>query len=295
MSIREKVDEYKKILDIFPNDQEKYQYLIEKAKENDSFPLELRLDNFKVNGCQSQVWLVPEEKDEKLFFNSDSDALIAKGLVTLIASIYSDEKAEEVVNSIKNSGGKAHKLKFDVSKEDSVSLAFEEIIKINGTIDILINNAGITRDGLLMRMKSEQWDDVLNTNLKGVFLCTKYASKFMMKKRSGSIVNISSVVGIIGNPGQANYSAAKAGVIGFTKTCAKEFASRGINVNAIAPGFIETEMTEKLNTEEILKVIPLGKLGSCTQIANLVSFLVSSDAGSYITGQTISIDGGMSI
>ncbi len=207
----------------------------------------------------------------------------------------SDEKAEEVVNAIKNSGGKAHKLKFDVSKEDSVSLAFEEIIKINGTIDILINNAGITRDGLLMRMKSEQWDDVLNTNLKGVFLCTKYASKFMMKKRSGSIVNISSVVGIIGNPGQANYSAAKAGVIGFTKTCAKEFASRGINVNAIAPGFIETEMTEKLNTEEILKVIPLGKLGSCTQIANLVSFLVSSDAGRYITGQTISIDGGMSI
>ena len=207
----------------------------------------------------------------------------------------SDEKAEEVVNLIKNSGGKANKLKFDVSKEDAVSLAFEEIIKINGTIDILVNNAGITRDGLLMRMKSEQWDDVLNTNLKGVFLCTKYASKFMMKKRSGSIVNISSVVGIIGNPGQANYSAAKAGVIGFTKTCAKEFASRGINVNAIAPGFIETEMTEKLNTEEILKVIPLGKLGSCTQIANLVSFLVSSDAGSYITGQTISIDGGMSI
>ena len=206
----------------------------------------------------------------------------------------SDAKAEEVVNSIKNSGGKAHKLKFDVSKEDSVSSAFEEIIKI-GTIDILINNAGITRDGLLMRMKSDQWDDVLNTNLKGVFLCTKYASKFMMKKRSGSIVNISSVVGLIGNPGQANYSAAKAGVIGFTKTCAKEFASRGINVNAIAPGFIETEMTEKLNTDEILKVIPLGKLGSCTQIANLVSFLVSSDAGSYITGQTISIDGGMSI
>jgi len=216
------------------------------------------------------------------------------GAEVIINYSSSDEKAEEVVHSIKNLGGKAHKLKFDVSKEDSVSSAFEEIIKINGSIDILINNAGITRDGLLMRMKSEQWDDVLNTNLKGVFLCTKYASKFM-KKRSGSIVNISSVVGIIGNPGQANYSAAKAGVIGFTKTCAKEFASRGINVNAIAPGFIETEMTEKLNTEEILKVIPLGKLGSCTQIANLVSFLVSSDAGRYITGQTISIDGGMSI
>ncbi len=207
----------------------------------------------------------------------------------------SDEKAEEVVNSIKNNGGKAHKLKFDVSKEDSVSSAFDKIIKINGSIDILVNNAGITRDGLLMRMKSEQWDEVLNTNLKGVFLCTKYASKFMMKKRSGSIVNISSVVGIIGNPGQANYAAAKAGVIGFTKTCAKEFASRGIQVNAIAPGFIETEMTEKLNTEEIVKAIPLKRLGSCSQIANLVSFLVSSNAGSYITGQTISIDGGMSI
>ena len=217
------------------------------------------------------------------------------GAEVIINYSSSDEKAEEVVRLIKDSGGRAQKLKFDVSKEDYVRSAFEEIVKINGSIDILINNAGITRDGLLMRMKSEQWDDVLNTNLKGVFLCTKYASKFMMKKRSGSIVNISSVVGLIGNPGQANYSAAKAGVIGFTKTCAKEFASRGINVNAIAPGFIETEMTEKLNIEEILKVIPLGKLGSCTQIANLVSFLVSSNAGSYITGQTISIDGGMSI
>ena len=207
----------------------------------------------------------------------------------------SDKKAEEVVNAITNSGGKAHKLKFDVSDEESVSSAFEEIIKINGSIDILINNAGITRDGLLMRMKEEQWDDVLNTNLKGVFLCTKYASKFMLKKRSGKIVNISSVVGLIGNPGQANYSAAKAGIIGLTKTCAKEFASRGINVNAIAPGFIETEMTENLNNEEIKKVIPLGKLGSCSQIANLISFLVSSEAGNYITGQTISIDGGMNI
>ena len=217
------------------------------------------------------------------------------GAEVIINYSSSDEKAEEVVNSIKMSGGKVHKLKFDVSKEESVSKAFEEIIKINGSIDILVNNAGITRDGLLMRMKSEQWDDVLNTNLKGVFLCTKYASKFMLKKRSGKIINISSIVGIIGNPGQANYSAAKAGVIGFTKTCAKEFASRGINVNAIAPGFIETEMTEKLNNEEIIKAIPLGKLGSCAQVANLVSFLVSSNAGNYITGQTINIDGGMSI
>jgi len=221
--------------------------------------------------------------------------LSREGAEVVINYSSSDEKAEEVLKIIKKSGEKAHKLKFDVSKEDAVSSAFEEIIKINGSIDILVNNAGITRDSLLMRMKSEQWEEVMNTNLKGVFLCTKYASKYMLKKRSGNIVNISSVVGIIGNPGQANYSAAKAGVIGFTKTCAKEFASRGINVNAIAPGFIETEMTENLNTDGILKAIPLGKLGSCSQIANLVSFLVSSNAGSYITGQTISIDGGMSI
>ena len=137
------------------------------------------------------------------------------GAEVIINYSSSDEKAEEVVNKIKKFGGKAHKLKFDVSNDESVCAAFEEIIKINGSIDILVNNAGITRDGLLMRMKSDQWDEVLNTNLKGVFLCTKYASKFMLKKRSGKIINISSIVGIIGNPGQANYSAAKAGVIGF--------------------------------------------------------------------------------
>tara|TARA_Y100000589_G_scaffold299950_1_gene309745 strand:- start:1965 stop:2714 length:750 start_codon:yes stop_codon:yes gene_type:complete len=207
----------------------------------------------------------------------------------------SDEKAEEVVNVIKSSGGNAYKLKFDVSDEESVIKAINKIIEDSGSIDILINNAGITRDGLLMRMKENQWDDVLNTNLKGVFLCTKNVSKFMLKKRSGKIINITSIVGLIGNPGQANYSAAKAGVIGFTKTCAKEFASRGINVNAIAPGFIETEMTEKLKIDEILKLIPMGKLGSPNQIASLVNFLVSSEAGTYITGQTISIDGGMNM
>tara|TARA_Y100000589_G_scaffold329068_1_gene374688 strand:- start:1947 stop:2708 length:762 start_codon:yes stop_codon:yes gene_type:complete len=207
----------------------------------------------------------------------------------------SDEKAEEVVNDIRNSGGKSYKLKFDVSKEESVNEAINQIIKDSGTIDVLINNAGITRDGLLMRMKSSQWDEVINTNLKGVFLCTKYVSKFMLKKRSGKIVNITSIVGLIGNPGQANYSAAKAGVIGFTKSCAKEFASRGINVNAIAPGFIETEMTENLKIDDILKLIPLGKLGSTNQIASLVKFLVASKASDYMTGQTISIDGGMSM
>ena len=207
----------------------------------------------------------------------------------------SDEKANEVIEKIKTFGQKSYKVKFDVSDEDAVNNAIETIINESGKIDILVNNAGITRDSLLMRMKSAQWDDVLNTNLKGVFLCTKYVSKFMIKQRSGKIINITSIVVLIGNPGQANYSAAKAGVIGFTKTCAKEFASRGINVNAIAPGFIETEMTEKLNIEEILKLIPLNKLGQTEQIAELAGFLSSSSAGDYITGQTISIDGGMNI
>ena len=207
----------------------------------------------------------------------------------------SDEKANEVIEKIKTFGQKSYKIKFDVSDENAVNNAIETIINESGKIDILVNNAGITRDSLLMRMKSSQWDDVLNTNLKGVFLCTKYVSKFMIKQRSGKIINITSIVGLIGNPGQANYSAAKAGVIGFTKTCAKEFASRGINVNAIAPGFIETEMTEKLNIEAILKLIPLNKLGQTEQIAELAGFLSSSSAGDYITGQTISIDGGMNI
>ena len=207
----------------------------------------------------------------------------------------SEEKANEVVAEIENSGGKAHKLKFDVSDEDSVNNSISQIIKDLGSINILVNNAGITRDGLLMRMKSSQWEEVMDTNLKGVFLCTKYVSKFMLKQRSGKIINITSIVGIIGNPGQANYSAAKAGVIGFTKTCAKEFASRDIKVNAVAPGFIDTEMTKGLNNEEILKLIPLNKLGKTDQIANLVNFLVSSEAGEYITGQTISIDGGMNM
>ena len=207
----------------------------------------------------------------------------------------SDASAEEVAKSINDKGGSSYKLKFDVSDEESVSTAINQIIRDSGKIDILVNNAGITRDGLLMRMKESQWDEVINTNLKGVFLCTKNVSKFMIKQRSGKIINITSIVGLIGNPGQANYSASKAGVIGFTKTCAKEFASRGIKVNAIAPGFIETEMTEKLNTDDVLKMIPLGKLGSADQIASLVDFLVSSDASEYITGQTISIDGGMNM
>ena len=222
-------------------------------------------------------------------------ALGKLGAEVIVNYSSSEAKADEVVETIINSGGKAYKLKFDVAEEESVNNGINEIIQKNSTIDILINNAGITRDGLLMRMKSSQWDEVMNTNLKGVFLCTKSVSKYMIKQRKGNIVNISSIVGLIGNPGQANYSAAKAGVIGFTKTCAKEFASRNINVNSIAPGFIKTEMTENLDNEQLLNAIPLGRLGNTEQIAELVAFLVSSEAGSYITGQIISIDGGMNI
>jgi len=222
-------------------------------------------------------------------------SLGALGAEVIVNYSASEASAEEVAQIINNQGGSSYKLKFDVSDEESVNNGINKIIQDSGKIDILINNAGITRDGLLMRMKASQWDDVLNTNLKGVFLCTRNVSKFMIKQRSGKIINITSIVGLIGNPGQANYAASKAGVIGFTKTCAKEFASRGIKVNAIAPGFIETEMTENLKTDDLLKMIPLGKLGSADQIASLVNFLVSSEASEYITGQTISIDGGMNM
>ena len=171
----------------------------------------------------------------------------------------------------------------------------DEVVKEFGRIDILINNAGITRDGLLMRMKEEDWDAVLTTNLKGVFNCTKAAIKYMMKQKAGKIVSISSVVGLMGNAGQANYAAAKAGVIGFTKSVAKEVAARGINVNAVAPGFIKTDMTSVLSdkvVEGMLTSIPLHKLGETTDIAKAVVFLVSDDAN-YITGQTLHVDGGM--
>jgi 3-oxoacyl-[acyl-carrier protein] reductase len=164
-----------------------------------------------------------------------------------------------------------------------------------GSIDILVNNAGITRDNLLMRMKENEWDDVINTNLKGVFLCTKAVSRQMMKQRAGRIINISSVVGVSGNAGQANYVAAKAGVIGLTKTTAKELASRNINVNAIAPGFITTDMTDELSEEvknQMLTQIPLAKLGSPEDVAKAVVFLASEDSN-YITGQTLHVNGGM--
>ncbi|MEM9979650.1 MAG: SDR family oxidoreductase, partial [Cyanobacteria bacterium P01_D01_bin.2] len=161
-------------------------------------------------------------------------------------------------------------------------------------IDVLVNNAGITRDTLLLRMKPADWQAVIDLNLTGVFLCTRAVAKIMLKQRSGRIINISSVAGLMGNPGQANYSAAKAGVIGFTKTVAKEMAGRSVTVNAVAPGFIETDMTNELpNTEEILKYIPLGRYGQANEVAGLVRFLAADPAAAYITGQVMNVDGGM--
>ncbi|TXC91991.1 3-oxoacyl-[acyl-carrier-protein] reductase [Metabacillus litoralis] len=206
-----------------------------------------------------------------------------------------EAKANEVVDEIKANGGQAIAIKADVSNQDDVQQMIKAVIGEFVSLDILVNNAGITRDNLLMRMKDDEWDDVINTNLKGVFLCTKGVTRQMMKQRNGRIINITSIVGVSGNPGQANYVAAKAGVIGLTKTTAKELASRNINVNAVAPGFITTDMTDELSEEvksEMLKQIPLAKLGEPSDIANLVTFL-ASEKSKYITGQTMHVNGGM--
>ncbi len=204
-------------------------------------------------------------------------------------------KANEVVEEIRQMDRDAFAIQCDVSNSDAVANMVKETIDRFGSVDILVNNAGITKDNLLMRMKEDEWDAVLNINLKGVFLCTKAVTRQMMKQRSGRIINISSIVGANGNPGQANYVAAKAGVIGLTKTAAKELASRGITVNAVAPGFITTEMTDQLSDElkqEMLKMIPLAQFGEAKDIANAVVFL-ASDESRYITGQTIHVNGGM--
>ena len=203
--------------------------------------------------------------------------------------------AEEVKSMIEAAGGKAIIVQADVSNGEAVDEMVKTVVDTFGGVDILVNNAGITRDNLLMRMKEEDWDAVLTTNLKGVFNCTKAAVKYMMKQKAGRIVSISSVVGLMGNAGQANYAAAKAGVLGFTKAVAKEVAARGITVNAIAPGFIQTDMTAVLSekvVEGMLNTIPLHKLGDPEDIAKAVVFLVSDDA-KYITGQTLHVDGGM--
>ncbi|WP_146549396.1 3-oxoacyl-[acyl-carrier-protein] reductase [Rummeliibacillus suwonensis] len=204
-------------------------------------------------------------------------------------------KAQEVVSEIEANGGAAIAVQANVADPDDVAKLMKQAIETYGSLDILVNNAGITRDNLLMRMKEEDWDAVMNINLKGVFLCTKAVARQMMKQRAGRIINIASIVGVAGNAGQANYVAAKAGVIGLTKTAAKELAARNIYVNAVAPGFIDTEMTEELPEEikaQMLSQIPLAKLGKPEDVAKVVAFLASDDA-SYMTGQTLHVDGGM--
>lgn len=221
--------------------------------------------------------------------------LAKDGAAVVVNYAGNEAAANETLRLIEEAGGKASLSKADVSSAEAVEQMVKSTIEKHGRIDILINNAGITKDGLLMRMKEADWDAVLNTNLKGVYHCTKAAARYMMKQKSGKIVNLTSVVGLTGNAGQANYAAAKAGVVGFTKSIAKELAPRGIQVNAVAPGFIETDMTAVL-TEELKKAmaekIPLARLGAAEDVANAVAFLVSDDA-SYITGQTLNVDGGM--
>ncbi|NEQ21558.1 MAG: 3-oxoacyl-[acyl-carrier-protein] reductase [Microcoleus sp. SIO2G3] len=220
-------------------------------------------------------------------------ALASEGANVVVNYASSSNAAEEVVAAITEAGGNAIASQADVSKVEQVDALLNTTLEKFGRVDVLVNNAGITRDTLLLRMKPEDWQAVIDLNLTGVFLCTKAVSKGMLKQRSGRIINIASVAGQMGNPGQANYSAAKAGVIGFTKTVAKELASRGITVNAVAPGFISTDMTSDLKSEEILKYIPLGRYGEAEEVAGMVRFLAADSAAAYITGQVFNVDGGM--
>ena len=201
--------------------------------------------------------------------------------------------ADDVVATITAAGGKAYALQANVSIEEEVDGLIKKVLDRSGRLDVLVNNAGITRDGLLMRMKTSDWQSVIDLNLSGVFLCTRAVARPMLKQKSGRIINITSVVGLMGNAGQANYAAAKAGVIGLTRSTAKELASRGITVNAVAPGFIATDMTKDLDADSILKDIPLGTFGTQEQVAGAVRFLAADSAAAYITGQVLQVDGGM--
>jgi len=220
-------------------------------------------------------------------------ALAATGARVVVNYASSPVAAAEVVREIEATGAQAWAHQADVAVEAEVEAMVKAVLEREGRIDVLVNNAGITRDGLLMRMKTADWQSVIDLNLTGVFLCTRAVSRAMLKARSGRIINITSVVGMMGNPGQANYSAAKAGVIGLTRSTAAEFASRGITVNAVAPGFIATDMTKDLNAEPILAAIPLGRLGQPEEVAGAVRFLAADPAAAYITGQVLAVDGGM--
>ncbi|MGF1460086.1 MAG: 3-oxoacyl-[acyl-carrier-protein] reductase [Leptolyngbyaceae cyanobacterium] len=221
-------------------------------------------------------------------------ALAHAGAYVVVNYARSSRAADEVVAEIERDGGQAIAVQADVSEMEQAEALIKAAMDKWGRVDVLVNNAGITRDTLLLRMKPEDWQAVIDLNLSGVFFCTRAVSKLMLKQRAGRIINIASVAGLMGNPGQANYSAAKAGVIGFTKTVAKEMAPRGITVNAVAPGFIKTDMTEDLsNPEDILKYIPLGRYGEATEVAGLIRFLAADPAAAYITGQVLTIDGGM--
>eukprot|EP00638_Chattonella_subsalsa_P003792 CAMPEP_0117751598 /NCGR_PEP_ID=MMETSP0947-20121206/11074_1 /TAXON_ID=44440 /ORGANISM="Chattonella subsalsa, Strain CCMP2191" /LENGTH=250 /DNA_ID=CAMNT_0005570017 /DNA_START=184 /DNA_END=936 /DNA_ORIENTATION=+ len=223
--------------------------------------------------------------------------LAEQGCKVVVNYAASSAAAEKVVNEIQEKGGEAVAIKADVSKPDEVDTLFKETKAVFGdTVDILVNNAGITRDGLILRMKESQWQEVIDLNLNGVFYCTQAAAKTMMKKKAGRIINIASIVGQVGNIGQANYAAAKGGVIGLTKSTAKEFASRGINVNAIAPGFIESDMTSELEVLEGIKsAIPQKRTGTPEEVAGMTSFLALNKASNYITGHVFNVDGGLVI
>ena len=219
--------------------------------------------------------------------------LAQAGAKVVVNYASSPAAAEAVVAEIQSAGGQAWAHQANVAEEEQVEALVKAVLEKEGRLDVLVNNAGITRDGLLMRMKSADWQSVIDLNLSGVFLCTRAVSRAMLKARSGRIINITSVVGLMGNPGQANYSAAKAGVIGLTRSSAAEFASRGVTVNAVAPGFIESDMTAELDKEPILKAIPLGRMGQPSEVASAVRFLAADPAAAYMTGQVLQVDGGM--
>lgn len=221
----------------------------------------------------------------------------AKDKATVILIDLVKEAVQAAAAKLNATGAKAFAYAANVCDAEAVETVLADVVKQHGALDCLINNAGITRDNLILRMKEEEWQLVMEINLKGSFICTQKAFKHMMKARSGCIINMASVIGLMGNAGQANYAASKGGLIAFTKSCAKEFASRGVRVNAVAPGFIETEMTATLSPEiraEYAKVIPLAKMGTPQDVANVCLFL-ASEAGAYITGQTLAVDGGLTM